>query len=73
MILKEKNELISTYTLIGWRVCIHYKRLNTTTRKYHSPLLFIDHMLERLVGYEYYCFLDGYSGYNQIVVAPKDQ
>ncbi|XP_058764184.1 uncharacterized protein LOC131637603 [Vicia villosa] len=30
-------------------------------------------MLERLAGYEYYCFLDGYSGYNQIAVAPEDQ
>jgi hypothetical protein len=30
-------------------------------------------MLERLAGHEYYCFLDGYSGYNLIVVDPKDQ
>ncbi|KAK6140963.1 hypothetical protein DH2020_025296 [Rehmannia glutinosa] len=33
----------------------------------------IDQMLERLAGYEYYCFLDGYSGYNQIAIAPEDQ
>ena len=30
-------------------------------------------MLDRLAGYEYYCFLDGYSGYNQISIAPEDQ
>ena len=30
-------------------------------------------MLNRLSGYEYYCFLDGYSGYNQIAIAPEDQ
>ncbi|XP_073219489.1 uncharacterized protein [Cicer arietinum] len=30
-------------------------------------------IFERLAGHEYYCFLDGYSGYNQIVVAPEDQ
>ncbi|KAM1759983.1 hypothetical protein ACFX12_002907 [Malus domestica] len=30
-------------------------------------------MLERLAGYQFYCFLDGYSGYNQIVIAPEDQ
>ena len=30
-------------------------------------------MLDRLVGHEYYCFLDGYSGYNQISIAPEDQ
>ncbi|XP_062158728.1 uncharacterized protein LOC133866205 [Alnus glutinosa] len=30
-------------------------------------------MLERLAGHNYYCFLDGYSGYNQIAIAPEDQ
>ena len=30
-------------------------------------------MLDRLGKHEYYCFLDGYSGYNQIVIAPEDQ
>ena len=30
-------------------------------------------MLERLVGHAYYCFLDGYSGYNQILIVPEDQ
>ena len=30
-------------------------------------------MLDRLVGHPHYCFLDGYSGYNQIVIAPEDQ
>ncbi|KAH9681678.1 hypothetical protein KPL71_027061 [Citrus sinensis] len=30
-------------------------------------------MLDRLAGKQYYCFLYGYSGYNQIVIAPKDQ
>ena len=29
-------------------------------------------MLDRLAGYQYYCFLDGYSGYNQIAIAPED-
>ncbi|CAN6691860.1 unnamed protein product [Malus baccata var. baccata] len=30
-------------------------------------------MLERLASHSFYCFLDGYSGYNQIVIAPDDQ
>ena len=30
-------------------------------------------MLDRLAGHEFYCFLDGYSGYNQIAIAPEDQ
>src|SRR3954471_12444804 len=73
VIKNDKNELIPTRTVTGWRVCIDYRRLNLATRKDHFPLPFIDQMLERLAGHDYYCFLDGYSGYNQIAVAPEDQ
>jgi hypothetical protein len=30
-------------------------------------------MVERLAGHAYYCFLDGYSGYNQVLMDPEDQ
>ncbi|KAL5540766.1 hypothetical protein UlMin_044089 [Ulmus minor] len=68
-----KNELIPTRVVTGWRICMDYRKLNKNTRKDHFPLPFIDQMLDRLAGREYYCFLDGYSGYNQIVIAPEDQ
>ena len=55
------------------RVCIDYRKLNTATRKDHFPLPFIDQMLDRLAGHPHFCFLDGYSGYNQIAIAPEDQ
>nr|GFB62935.1 transposon Ty3-I Gag-Pol polyprotein [Tanacetum cinerariifolium] len=48
-------------------------KLNKATRKDHFPLPFMDQMLERLAGNEYYCFLDGFSGYFQILIDPKDQ
>ena len=54
-------------------MCIDYKKLNTATIKNHYPLPFIDQMLNRLVGHPHYCFLDGYSGYNQIAIALEDQ
>ena len=73
MIRNERNELIPTRTVTGWRVYIDYRKLNTTTRKYHFPLPFIDQMLVRLAGHPHFCFLDGYSGYNQIAIAPEDQ
>nr|GFC18759.1 reverse transcriptase domain-containing protein [Tanacetum cinerariifolium] len=59
----EDNELIPTCLVTGWRVCIDYRKLNEATRKDHFPLPFIDKMLERLAGNQYYCFLDGFSGY----------
>ena len=73
VIRNEKNELIPTRTVTGWRVCIDYRKLNTTTKKDHFPLPFIDQMLDRLAGHPHFCFLDGYSGYNQIAIAPEDQ
>nr|GFB61307.1 reverse transcriptase domain-containing protein [Tanacetum cinerariifolium] len=51
----------------------HLEKLNEATRKDHFPLLFMDQMLERLAENEYYCFLDGFSGYFQIPIDPKDQ
>nr|GFA14795.1 reverse transcriptase domain-containing protein [Tanacetum cinerariifolium] len=48
----EKNELISTRLITGWRVYIDYHKLNEATRKDHFPLPFMDQMLERLAGNE---------------------
>ncbi|CAN6557489.1 unnamed protein product [Malus baccata var. baccata] len=73
VVANAENELVPQRIQTGWRVCIDYRKLNTTTRKDHFPLPFIDQMLERLAGYAFYCFLDGYSGYNQIVISPEDQ
>nr|GEY89503.1 reverse transcriptase domain-containing protein [Tanacetum cinerariifolium] len=69
----EDNELIPTRLVTGWHVCIDYRKLNEATRKDHFPLPFMDQMLERLAGNQYYCFLDGFSGYFQIPINPKDQ
>jgi len=73
VITNEKNELIPTRTITGWRMCIDYRKLNSMTRKYHFPLPFMDQILERVAGHEFYYFLDGYSGYNQIEIALEDQ
>ncbi|GKE77587.1 reverse transcriptase domain-containing protein [Tanacetum coccineum] len=58
---------------MGWRVCIDYQKLNDATRKDHFQLPFMDQMLESLAGNEYSCFLDGFSGYFQILIDPQDQ
>ena len=49
------------------------KKLNTTTRKNHYPLPFVDQILDRLARRPYFYFLNRYSGYNQIAIAPEDQ
>ncbi|GJW06475.1 reverse transcriptase domain-containing protein [Tanacetum coccineum] len=73
VVTNEKNELIPTRLVTGWRVCIDYRKLNDATRKDHFPLPFMNQMLERLAGNEYDCFLDGFSSYFQIPIDPLDQ
>ncbi|GJT70516.1 reverse transcriptase domain-containing protein, partial [Tanacetum coccineum] len=74
-VLKSRKQAIAwkLFDIKGWRVCIDYRKLNEATRKDHFPLPFMDQMLERLAGNEYYCFLDGFSGYFQIPIDPNDQ
>ncbi|GJR68328.1 reverse transcriptase domain-containing protein [Tanacetum coccineum] len=73
VVTNDENELVPTKLVTGWGVCIDYRKLTEATRKDHFPLPFMDQMLERLAGNEYYCFLDGFSGYIQIPIDPKDQ
>ena len=72
VIRNENNESIPTRTVIVWRVCIDYIKLNTSTKKDHYPLPFIDQQLDRLKRHSHLCFLNGYSGYNQIAIAPEN-
>nr|GEZ00905.1 retrovirus-related Pol polyprotein [Tanacetum cinerariifolium] len=73
VVKNEDNEIIPARLVTGYRVCIDYCKLNEATRKDHFPLSFMDQMLKRLAGNQYYCFLDGFSGYFQILIDLKGQ
>ncbi|CAN6454720.1 unnamed protein product [Victoria cruziana] len=73
VVKNEHGEDISTRAQTGWRVCIDYRKLNAATQKDHFSLPFLDQVLEKLAGQSNFCFLDGYSGYNQVAVYPDDQ
>jgi len=68
-----KKELVQIRLPTKVRVCSDYRKLNAATHKDHFPLPFIDQMLERSAGHEYYCFLDGYLRYNQIPITAEYQ
>lgn len=55
------------------RVCIDYKKLNAATMTDPFPIPFTDAMLDAVAGHEMYSFLDGFSGYNQVLMAPEDR
>jgi hypothetical protein len=73
VVKNNKNELIHQRTVTGRRICIDYRKLNKATKKDHFPLPFIDEILERLANHSFFYFLDGYSGYQQILIHPDDQ
>jgi hypothetical protein len=55
------------------RISIDVKKLNGTIKKDPYPLPFIDEVLNIVAGYEAYSFLDGYSIYHKISIAPEDK
>nr|GEW29670.1 ribonuclease H-like domain-containing protein [Tanacetum cinerariifolium] len=63
VVANENKKLIPMRLVTDWRVCIDYRKLNDATWKDHFPLPFMDQMLERLAGNEFYCFVDGFLGY----------
>jgi hypothetical protein len=55
------------------KVCIDFKKLNVATKKDPYPLPFTDEMLDIVIGYEAYSFLDGYLAYHKIFIAQKNK
>jgi len=49
------NEWVSPLVIVSnkngkWRICVNYRDLNKSTKKNHSPLPFIDQVLDVLYG-----------------------
>eukprot|EP00253_Pinus_taeda_P022688 PITA_22688 len=55
------------------RVCVDYRDINRACPKDNYPTPFIDQLIDECAGSEIYSLMDGFSGYNQINIAPADQ
>jgi ribonuclease HI len=55
------------------RLCVDFRNLNKCSRKDNYPLPKMEHMLQKVSGSKVMSFIDGFSGYNQIVVHPEDK
>lgn len=55
------------------RVCIDFRDLNEACPKDDFPLPMTELLIDATTGYETMSFMDGYSGYNQIRMAPEDE
>ena len=55
------------------RLLINFRNLNKASLKDNYPLPKMDHLLQKVVGSQRISLLDGFSGYNQVLVFPGDQ
>ena len=55
------------------RVCVDFRDLNEASPKDNFPLPHIDVLVDSTAGHELLSFMDGFSGYNQVLMAPEDR
>ncbi|RVW75279.1 Transposon Ty3-I Gag-Pol polyprotein [Vitis vinifera] len=56
-----------------WRMCVDYTNLNNACPKDSFPLPRIDQIVDSTTGQGMLSFLDAFSGYHQIPIAPSDE
>jgi hypothetical protein len=66
MVVQEKKQGVR-------RICVDMRKLNDAFLHDPFPTPFIDEILENVGGREAYSFTDGFPGYHQIKIAPKDR
>ena len=54
------------------RMCVDYRDLNRASPKDNFPLPHIDTLVDNTAKHSLFSFMDGFSGYNQIRMAPED-
>jgi len=54
------------------RMCVDYRYLNRASPKDDFPLPHIDILVDNTTKFSLFLFMDGFSGYNQIKMAPED-
>jgi hypothetical protein len=53
-------------------ICVDFRKVNVATKKDPYPLPFMEEVLDMVVGHEVYSFIDGFFGYHQVFIVPKD-
>ena len=53
-------------------MCVYFRYLNKASLKDDFPLPHIDFLVDNIASHALLSFMDGFSGYNQIKMAPKD-
>ena len=61
------------HDLTKLRICVDFRELNKVTLIDPFPTPYADEILNQVAGHECYSFTDGFSGYNQVLIAKEDQ
>ena len=67
------NVVLVKKTNSKWRMCIDFKKLNKACPKDSYPLPRIDQLVDATLSHELLTFMDAFSDYNQIRMAPEDE
>jgi hypothetical protein len=73
IIVQNDDEVFPTIMKTKYKMCVDFRKLNKETIKDHQLLPFMEQILDILVPHSYYCSLDAYFGFSQIVIHPEDQ
>lgn len=71
VVKNDQRVLVPVRVQNGWKMFIDFRKLNNVTNKDYFPIPFIDQMLERLNGKLFFYFLNGCSGFYQILVCQE--
>jgi hypothetical protein len=55
------------------KLCVYFRNLNRSSKKYNFPLPKMEHILQRVIGVSRMSMIDGFSGYNQISFLPAEK
>ena len=55
------------------RLCADFRNLNRTSDKDNYPIPPMEHILQMVSGFELFSLLDGFLGYNQVLVVEEDR
>ena len=72
------SELVSNLVLVRKkyreiRLCVDFRNLNRVSDNDNYPVPQMEKILQMILGSELFSLLDGFSGYNQVLVAKEDR
>jgi hypothetical protein len=56
-----------------FHLCVYFKKLNKASAKYNYPIPPIEQVMQTVSGVDIFSLMDGFSGYNQVLVSKEER